>query len=680
MEPSFARKRVWIVLGALTLVVALLAAAYAAPALADPPPSDPGVPAASIRWQDIAGRDLARQSGDAGHAMEQAQTSAGPAATGIYGHVNTNGVAAAGVSLELRQYNSSTETVVATTQTDSSGNYAFTNAPTLPAGYRFFVLYGPNGTDPSRVYIWLGPDVTSFTAGGSVPGGNFDIGDVKMQAPMHNATLPLPITFSWTMRNVPADEYWLHLGQQGNDELFWNSDSVGHGSSTTLTTLPPGFSYGQQYIWYPVVYTPGGGLGLPYLLRYITFAQTTPGTVKRSYLPALMLQPTLTPSPTPTPTLTVPPNLCDDYEPNDYVLAARGPLASNQEIQAKFCKNDIEDNYYVEAPSTAQPLVVTVRLPGKLVSHTDLWIYHSSNIQTPVPGCGRGPIASGNEVITCPITQTGRYIIRMYTHDSRVYYEDTQFYTLKATFATDQASTQTPTPTATPMPTVPPTPPLSGSVTLTSVADAVVFEGFPTANIGTSSDMWVGYDDSLDPDGKIVRSVVKFNLSSVPAGANVQSAKLRIYYVGYWDYANVYDSIRAYQATGDWSESSVNWNNKPNAGQGYGSINVASNSNWAWFELDVKDLVQNWLNGSMTNYGIVLRGQEESGSNSSWRSFSTREGPNPPQLVVNYGAALAAQAPHASQAGAIGPSLRDLLAHDSVEADQTERQYRTMLR
>lgn len=456
MEPSFARKRVLIVLGALTLVVAMLAAAYAAPALADPPPPDPGVPAASIRSRDIGGRELALQAIDAGLVTDQAQSSAAPAATGIYGHVNSNGVAAAGVSLELRQYNSSTETVVATTQTDSSGNYAFTNAPTLPAGYRFFVLYGPNGTDPSRVYVWLGPDVTSFTAGGSVPGGNFDIGDVKMQAPAHNATLPLPITFSWTMRNVPADEYWLHLGQQSNDELFWNSDSVGHGSSTTLTTLPPGFSYSQQYIWYPVVYTPGGGLGLPYLLRYITFAQTTPG-VKRSYLPALMLQPTLTPSPTPTATLTVPPNLCDDYEPNDYVLAAWGPLASNQEIQAKFCKNDIEDNYYVEAPSIAQPLVVTVRLPGKLVSHTDLWIYHSSNIQTPLSGCGRGPIASGNEVITCPITQTGRYIIRMYTHDSRVYYDDTQFYTLKATFATDQASTQTPTPTTTLTPTTAPT-------------------------------------------------------------------------------------------------------------------------------------------------------------------------------------------------------------------------------
>lgn len=680
MEPSFARKPVLIVLGALMLVIVLLAAAYAVPALADPPPSEPGVPAAAIRWQDFGGRDLVLQSINADLAADQAQPSAAPAATGIYGHVNSNGVAAAGVSLELRQYNSSTETVVATTQTDGSGNYAFTNAPTLPAGYRFFVLFGPNGTDPSRVYVWLGPDITSFTAGGSVPGGNFDIGDVKMQAPAHGVTLPLSIPFSWTMRNVPADEYWLHLGLAGNNDLYWNSDSVGHGSSYTLTTLPPGFSYGQQYLWYPVVYTPGGGLGLPYYLRYITFAQTTPGTVKRSYLPALMQEPTLTPSPTPTATPTVPVNLCDPYEPNDHVLAAWGPLASNQEIQAKFCKNDIEDNYYVEAPSTAQPLVVTVRLPGKLVSHTDLWIYHSSDIRNPIAGCGRGPIASGNEVITCPITQTGRYIIRMYTHDSRVYYDETQFYTLKATFATGQSSSPTPTPTATLTPTATPTQPLSGSVTLTSVADAVVFEGFPTANISTTGDMWVGYDDSLDPDGKIVRSVVKFNLSSVPGGAQVQSAKLRIYYLGYWDYANVYDSIRAYQATGDWSESSVNWNNKPNAGQGYGSVNVASNSNWAWFELDVKDLVQNWLNGSMANYGIVLRGQEESGSNSSWRSFSTREGPNPPQLVVNYGAAVAAQAPHTGQAGSIGPRLRDFLTHDGPAADQTGRQYQTLLR
>lgn len=678
MEPLPRRKLVLMMLGVLVLTVGVLAASLTVPALADPAAPDPGAPAASVLPREFGKRALSAAFPEAALAAEQVQPSQAPAATGIYGRVTSNGVAAAGVALELRQYNSSGETVVATTQTDASGNYAFTNAPTLPAGFRYFVLFGPNGSDSSRLYIALGPDIASFTAGSSVAGGDLDIGDVKMKSPSHGATLPLPVTFSWTMRNVPADEYWLHLGKQNDQDFYWNSESVGHNSSYTLSTLPPGLTYSQQYLWYPVVYKSGGGLGIPYYLRYITFADTTPGAVKRSYLPALMLQPTLAPTPTPTATPTELPNQCDPYEPNDHPLAAAGPLASNQEIQAKFCKNDIEDNYYLET-HPSQPLVVTVRLPGKLVNHADLWIYHSSNLSTPISSCGRGPIASGSEVITCNITQSGRFIIRMYTHDSRIYYDDTQYYTLKATFASGQPpATTTPTPTPTATPTL--TPLASGSVTLISIADSVVLEGYPTANVGTAGDMWVGYDDMLDPDGKIVRSVVKFNLASVPAGAKVQGAKLRIYSVGYWDFPNVYDTIRAYQAVGDWNESTVNWNNKPNAGQGYGSVSIIANSNWTWYELDVKDLVQGWLNGSMANHGILLRGQEESGSNSSWRSFSTKEGSNPPQLVVNYGSALSANAAQAVVADPLGPSVRTLLAPTGPTADNAGRQYRALLR
>lgn len=44
------------------------------------------------------------------------------------------------------------------------------------------------------------------------------------------------------------------------------------------------------------------------------------------------------------------------------------------------------------------------------------------------------------------------------------------------------------------------------------MADACVIEGYPTTNLGDTIDMWAGYDDYLSPDGKIVRSLIKFDV------------------------------------------------------------------------------------------------------------------------------------------------------------------------
>ena len=60
----------------------------------------------------------------------------------------------------------------------------------------------------------------------------------------------------------------------------------------------------------------------------------------------------------------------------------------------------------------------------------------------------------------------------------------------------------------------PPPPPS----TLYSAGDACVLQGYPTTNFGDTSDMWAGYDDYLSPDGKIVRSLIQFDVSAIPSG------------------------------------------------------------------------------------------------------------------------------------------------------------------
>jgi hypothetical protein len=171
--------------------------------------------------------------------------------------------------------------------------------------------------------------------------------------------------------------------------------------------------------------------------------------------------------------------------------------------------------------------------------------------------------------------------------------------------------------------------------TFNAVADATVLQGYPTLNFGNTTDMWAGYDDSLSPDGRIVRSLMRFNLTTLPPGQIITRATLRVYLVNSWDFPNTYRTITTYRVTANWSESSATWTNVPGFGSAYSSKSIR-NDDFAWHDFEVTNLVAAWYYGTYPNYGLMLRGPEISGPDSSWRGFGTREGPKPPQLVIEY--------------------------------------------
>ena len=235
----------------------------------------------------------------------------------------------------------------------------------------------------------------------------------------------------------------------------------------------------------------------------------------------------------------------------------------------------------------------------------------------------------------------------------------------------------TPTATKTPIPTVTPTPILAWR-TLVAIADACILEGYPDGNAGATNDMWAGYDDSLDPEGRIVRSLIQFDLSDLPANAAVSSAELLVYYQGYWDYPDRVRTVTAHRITGDWTEWGVTWNDRPGLGTAYGSVDIAANDDWGWRELDVRDLVQGWIDGSIANQGVMLCGPEVSGVDSSWRSFYTREGAYAPELVISYYAATAISQPLAEQSTILsGTPLRDYVG-GSTPTDGTGREHQEL--
>ncbi len=213
----------------------------------------------------------------------------------------------------------------------------------------------------------------------------------------------------------------------------------------------------------------------------------------------------------------------------------------------------------------------------------------------------------------------------------------------------------------------PPPPP----TTFHSVGDACILQGYPTMNAGDTNDMWAGYDDYLNPDGQIVRSLIRFDVSAIPAGTPIDSAVLRVYLVNSYDYPGRSRTITTYRISSSWSESGVTWNTMPSCVQAYGSASVTHEA-WGWYSFNVTNLVRGWVNGTLTNYGVMLRGPEWSGSDSSWRGFATRESGTTyaPYLQITYGDGSfqpGGDSPAVGEAlvlGGCGPTIADSLDID----------------
>jgi hypothetical protein len=107
--------------------------------------------------------------------------------------------------------------------------------------------------------------------------------------------------------------------------------------------------------------------------------------------------------------------------------------------------------------------------------------------------------------------------------------------------------------------------------------------------------------------GTIKRSLLRFDLSTIPAGATINSATLSVYQSG----GETGHTINAHRITGSWDEATVTWNSFASA---YDATPVTSFSTAAgWRSADLTTLVRAWQAGSYANYGVLLNDTGSSG-------------------------------------------------------------------
>jgi hypothetical protein len=155
-----------------------------------------------------------------------------------------------------------------------------------------------------------------------------------------------------------------------------------------------------------------------------------------------------------------------------------------------------------------------------------------------------------------------------------------------------------------------------------------VYEGSPTTNAGTATELRV-----REEDGASYHSYLRFDLTGV-AGA-VRSARLRLYCTDENDLGGL-----VFPTSSSWSETGITWANKPPATGGQvaslGLVEVDT-----WYEIDVTAAVA--AGGPVS---LIL-----TGASSSSARYSSREGANPPELVVE----TARPVPHGAETLVPGP-------------------------
>jgi PKD repeat protein len=161
------------------------------------------------------------------------------------------------------------------------------------------------------------------------------------------------------------------------------------------------------------------------------------------------------------------------------------------------------------------------------------------------------------------------------------------------------------------------------SVTFTAIADARVSSGSPTQNYGSASSIRARLASSTTD-----QSYLRFSVAGL-ASQGVSGAVLRIFVTD-----PSVDGGQVSAAQGGWDEATLSWANAP----GIGSLvldSVGTVFPDSWVEFDVGELV--------TGDGSYDFGLSNGSSNSA--IYSSREGANPPELVVFTAPAVPAAGP-----------------------------------
>ncbi len=166
---------------------------------------------------------------------------------------------------------------------------------------------------------------------------------------------------------------------------------------------------------------------------------------------------------------------------------------------------------------------------------------------------------------------------------------------------------------------------------------------FSTSLVGGGAGMAVGSWTTDNGNPVVYQGYLRFSLSELPTTARVDSAFLTLtYYPGWFSDPNVGNNpVYIQRVTGNWSQNTLTYSSRPTSTT-VGQLAVPSAESFPgiYRKLNVKSLVADMVTNPATNFGFLIRLQDEAPA-PPYRDllFATSENPTPenrPKLVVYY--------------------------------------------
>jgi len=200
--------------------------------------------------------------------------------------------------------------------------------------------------------------------------------------------------------------------------------------------------------------------------------------------------------------------------------------------------------------------------------------------------------------------------------------------------------------------------------------DARIFNIGALANYGNDVDFIASILDYAGEPGT-TRSIIQFDLSSIPLNAHITDASLSLYYNNTSKTPGQMGNNAAYlrRLIEPWDENTVAWNGQPNYVTDNEVLIPASTFESQDYEnIDVTELVQDMVQFPATSHGFMFMLQTEQGLASM--KFYSSDGSDPnkhPRLVVTYSGTVANEDIHSNGLSIYPSPFEDAFTIEGIE-------------
>lgn len=163
------------------------------------------------------------------------------------------------------------------------------------------------------------------------------------------------------------------------------------------------------------------------------------------------------------------------------------------------------------------------------------------------------------------------------------------------------------------------------TVDLFPLQDAFIRSLVPKLNYGTEQEMLVGVNPNT---GEYYKSLIKFDISSIPLSQKIKSAFVNVYYD---DINDIPVNLSMFEALGTWTETGVTWANTPTTGNITSTIQTPDQNGYISF--DVKENISDWYNGLKINDGWIIDAEN---ATETYKLYTKERAVNKPYITIEY--------------------------------------------